>query len=389
MDNEIEYVDILINQFAKEAEKLEEKCQWNELILHCYKWLQYSDNDLEALKFLALAYYGVGNNGEVEKYCNIALSVLPSNSAERIPFDRIKQKVTIDKNIPGISSTNTELTCATFLNPEIDLGQTWVNDTDIRRIEEQLSQKQKDFDFSSVNEVCTNCWREIIHSRRYEIPSKGRIEILTTEKIENLLNIQAVRFIQEGASAPEVFVRFEFTDLKIGVLRINSDGSTNGFHEKYLLVKSIVNALSLTYYRDLVVPIYIETSRKREINPNEERNHGGKKLKSKKFPRHYFPNNNVHEFREWHLAQHRARHDVVGHVRRISPGYYADWDKQEQAMRAGIELPIGYTWVIEHKRGGQEDTFLVLVGTDLPRRTRFLPPTRAESDLDRLLIPFQ
>jgi tetratricopeptide (TPR) repeat protein len=391
MNKETKNGNDIINQLIREAALLEENEQWEKLISTCNKLLQYSANNLEALKQIALAHLNLGNEENVEKYCNIALSKLPTNSPERIPIERILQRINITTITEDKRTRIHDSTWILLLKPETGLGQTWVNKADIDKIEKQLAQKQKEFDVSRVNKICTNCWYDITHYRRYEIPSKGRLEILATKKVNNLLNIQTLRFVQEGAIAPEVYIRFEFSNSKIGALKINNNGETIGFHGKFNIVGSIIKALALTYYRDLVVPIYddgYKTHKKRDTSSKGESDNIDKKNKSNRLPRHYIPQNETHDFREWHIAQHRARHSVVGHTRFISQGFQADWQKQEQARRAGLELRTGYTWVIEHERGGQEGTDLVLDGTDLSRRTRFLPPTRAETELDSLLVSF-
>ena len=59
------------------------------------------------------------------------------------------------------------------------------------------------------------------------------------------------------------------------------------------------------------------------------------------------------------------------------------WCTYEQANNAGVYLPPGYTWVIEHDRG---EAHLNLQNRDLSERTKFAPPKRAANELNNLIF---
>ena len=60
--------------------------------------------------------------------------------------------------------------------------------------------------------------------------------------------------------------------------------------------------------------------------------------------------------------------------------------KQLQAEECtGRQLPLGYTWVVEHERGGQSPGGLRLRQGQLADYTVFLPPERASRELSQIL----
>ncbi len=390
MNLDLENHGKIIDDLKEKAFSLENAENWKALILVCMEWLQHEPNDLEALKLISIAYQKDGDTSSVDHYCSLALNILSPDSLNRKPFEVIQQRNLINKNIPRQSPNLAEPAWYAFIKPDFDLNQDWINDAELVELDKQLINSLSHFEPTKFAILCNACWREINSSfRRYEVPSKGRIEIQTTERINQLMNIVKVRFIQEGAVAPEIYVRLEFTGSKIGVLKIDSDGNVSGFHEKMGWALLVINALVLTYYRDLVVPMPVEHEprfpRHRIFQPKEQ-SHNSIESKARSFPTYYPKQSSVYEFREWHIAQHRARHAVRGHVRWIARGFHAEPEKRLQAKMAGIDLELGFTWVIEHERGGHDEvTRLVLDGTDLTQRTLFSPPARAKNELDDLL----
>jgi hypothetical protein len=128
-------------QFASEAEKLEESAEWLKLIDLCLQRLQDDPNDFQVFRPLALGYLKIGDTQNVEKYCYVALSLLPSISPDRGSIERILLKAGFNKNIPGFLSLNKE----SELYLGVELGQVWISDVDILEIDKQLSIKRQEF----------------------------------------------------------------------------------------------------------------------------------------------------------------------------------------------------------------------------------------------------
>lgn len=217
---------------------------------------------------------------------------------------------------------------------------------------------------------------------------------MASPKLENLIGLESLRFVREGINAPGVFIQFKFKQPSgLGVVRVHSHGEVTGFHKliESAALQTLIKAIALSYYRDLVVPLIHElgtiqphfhkmssrTSRPIALRPQPHR---------PAIPRVHRPAYaRKPSLEEWHTAQIRLRHDVVGHIRWVSAEFRASWEKRREAEGAGVRLPAGYTWVREHKRG-TDDTSLSLQGEDLATHTLFRPPSRATEELATLLL---
>jgi hypothetical protein len=218
------------------------------------------------------------------------------------------------------------------------------------------------------------CWDEIREKRRYQVPSKGWAEVMASNKLKQLFGLELIRFFQEGVKPPEVFLQFKFQHEErhsIGLLKIKNDGSTEGFHEVVTpnsLYQCIIEAVALSYYRDLVTPgefSYYKSGRgapkTRSSGPSPPRTlprtqgvpiytEGTTRLRQRR----------TFRLAEWYYAQEWARHNVTGHIRWVDKYFTAGSKKRKQAQKAGVHLPQGYTWVVEHERGGPERGELIL-----------------------------
>lgn len=58
---------------------------------------------------------------------------------------------------------------------------------------------------------------------------------------------------------------------------------------------------------------------------------------------------------EKRISTPRRRHEVIGHVRRVRPGYKAAEVTRQLALRSGVALEGGETWVAKHMRGMGEN----------------------------------
>lgn len=285
------------------------------------------------------------------------------------------------------------------------------------RLREQIKREAHQFFFNGLNlwlpsekvnslrDFCRQCWEEINSEKRhYQIPSEGRAEIIASDKIKDLIDLNLVRFVQEDIVPPGVFVEFEFGEQPlVDIIVVKKDGSTEGFH-KFVgtddAFSILIEAIVLAYYRDLVTPgkvyYYQPSSGSRPTKLHRSLNSARPKLKElprpQNIPLHaennpHLKNRLFHHLHTWHEARERAKHSVVGHIRWISRGYIANSEKQLQALEhLGKKLPLGYTFVIEHERGSLGSSGLKLSPDGyLTERTLFLPPERALADLDRLL----
>jgi hypothetical protein len=247
----------------------------------------------------------------------------------------------------------------------------------------------------NLSKFSQRCWIEIMSKHSYQVPSYGRAEILVSDRLYDLLNLDSIRFIQEGANAMlhEVFLAFIFRGSpRLGIVKVKSDGSTEGFHElgAHLMVKFVIESIAIAYYRDLVVPgeVYYYSPRNiQAIRPRHESKSKQKKSKKpRSLPRRQTILESAYSLSNWYYVQERARHDVVGHRRWVDRNFVAEGEKQLQARRAGVYLPQGFTWVIEHERGGHKSGGLILNGFDLVERTIFSPPSRATHELAELYL---
>jgi hypothetical protein len=277
------------------------------------------------------------------------------------------------------------LMTSTYSNQE-----TWISSEHLSQIVQNLTKRNLTIKIQDLRDYCKQCWIEIGEKRRYQVPSQGRAEILASDKLADLMHLKSVRFFQEGANAPSVFLAFHFEETPlVGILKVGRSGNTRGFHNSVVsnLFEAIVEAITLSYYRDLVTPGKVYFYKPGSSLPHH-RSLSPKLGGFRKLPRPQMmplSEPKLYDFREWHYAQERARQSVTGHMRWFEKGFRADWEKQQQARKAGVELPLGYTWVIEHDRGSSESDRLILNGTDLVEHIFFAPPERASAELNSLL----
>lgn len=239
--------------------------------------------------------------------------------------------------------------------------------------------------------INANTWAE---SKRI-IETNPVLLTAEAEVVLELIGLKKIRFVQEGAKAPEVFLRFEFgvltgTGAAIGVVKVKYDGSVEGFHQSVdsALFQAIIEAIALSYYRDLVTPGKTYSYQPGNKPRRATQARLPKSKKARKLPRRQgIPTSKRRpsSLNVWYEAQERAKHDVVGHKRWIGKDFKADEATRELARKAGVELPDGYTWVQGHQRGHSEKGQLKLNGTDLTERILFSPPERASRELDNLL----
>ena len=257
---------------------------------------------------------------------------------------------------------------------------------------------------NTLKDFSRQCWREINNEkRRYQVPSKGRAEIMVSDRLKNLIDLNLVRFIQEGIAPPGVFLEFEFSEPSIvDTVIVKNDGSIEGFHESVGVDDSfriIIEAVALAYYRDLVTPGKVSYYERDSGGPRTKRSLNSLSPKPRELPRpQHVPlhikntprlkGRQSYHLYAWHEAQERARHGVVGHIRWIGRSFIASPRKQRQAWEvASIKLRPGYTWVIEHERGEPGSSGLRLSPDGcLMEITLFLPPERASVELDKLLL---
>lgn len=295
---------------------------------------------------------------------------------------------------------NLSPTSLSLLLPEFGQGETWVSQVDIPNNFQTTSYQIRYTPDFTIKSLIQSCFADLQNKRRYQVPSQGRAEIMTSDRLKNMIGLNLIRFVQEDTEPPNVFLRFEFGLQKstIGLVKINKDGKTEGFHKFFWLnnsFRAITEAIALTYYRDLVTPGKIYYYQPGNRGPKQYRSSLSTKPgilpRPQHIPLHVQDNfrlkgRSFHHLYTWHEATERARHGVVGHIRKIGFGFTASPEKQEQAREAGVKLEPGYTWVIEHERGGPGSGGLRLSPEGrLLERTLFLPPERASADLDKLL----
>jgi hypothetical protein len=253
---------------------------------------------------------------------------------------------------------------------------------------------------TKFRQLCDASWGEICSEKRqYEVPSLGRAELLATDRIHSLTGLKSVRFIAEGVRAPGVFLQFKFDTepQSVGMMRISPEGKAEGFHELVdnRLFITLIEVVAFTYYRDLVIP----DLRMRPTSTAPPRHHRqttkpvqtaqAMRPPQRRPPRQshpLLPKRPIH-LSEWYAAQTRARHHVIGHLRFIRSGFRADWVKQAQARAAGVDIPLDYTWVVEHERGDPQRTGPVILDErfDLTKHILFSPPRRAVEEMDAIL----
>lgn len=244
---------------------------------------------------------------------------------------------------------------------------------------------------SALKRYSQSCWTVICsQEREYQVPSHGRAEIIAPTAVASLLDLHSVRFVQEGVKAPGLFIRFEFEDPSlIGIFRIDPSGNMSGFHQMVddAWFQALIEAVALSHYRDLVVPNHLQlplrSPNTRRPTHNPTRSPGSRAARP--FPTQR-PKQKRYSLAEWYVAQEIARHSVRGHTRWISRDFVASEEKHYQAKKAGVILPDGFTWVIEHERGNPQLSRIFLNGEDLAEHTIFTPPPKAGSELAKILL---
>lgn len=282
-----------------------------------------------------------------------------------------------------------------LLSPDHNVGEKWVSAEYLHSQQDRADalREHREIPWQQLNELTSSCWREIRKDRRYGIPSQGRAEVLIDDTVLSTLGLTSVRFVQEGVKAPGVYLRLQFGEdaRQIGIVKVSSSGRVEGFHElEQGLLMAAVRGVALAYYRDLVTPgdeiVYEPTGIPRKRSGGASVRRSPRELPRPRRVRidleEYVI---VREFDEWYYAQERARHSVVGHIRWVGSGFMADEEKYEQALKAGVYLPDGCTWVVEHDRGGSGSDRLRLRRADLTSRTLFSAPARASDDIAQLL----
>jgi hypothetical protein len=284
-----------------------------------------------------------------------------------------------------------------LLLPDLNCQEIWVCQEDLASASKTALSGGRALDAKALRNFGSSCWVEIHRRRSYQVPSAGRAEILASSKLESLTSLKLIRFVQEGMNPPGVLLRFEFGEQPaIGLVKVRSDGKTEGFHEfveSSDVFQPIVEAVALSYFRDLVTPgkvYYYESGggTPRTASPTHPR--PGRIPRPQGIPIHHRTTKRLqwrqpYNLNEWYYAQERARHGVTGHIRWVGYDFEADWEKRQQALEAGVILPLGYTWVVEHERGGPGSGRLRFRNGRLTQRTLFLPPDRASEELDQLL----
>lgn len=276
-----------------------------------------------------------------------------------------------------------------FLLPDESIGERWIGSQELAQLEERFLSFQPNFDIDALTDYAYDCRVEIQRKRRYQIPSQGNAELQASERLLELFDLRAIRFVQEGAEPPAVYQRFEFGDPPaIGIIRVNARMSVEGFYEfnEHEQLRVTFPAIALGYFRDLVVPVAENSTTRRPRYHRSMRN--GKSRNRKKHARTLprTPDYVPQRIEEWHQVREKEKHSVVGHMRWISRDFIADEERQRLCLDAiGRRLPPGYTWVREHERGSVDPGIIEVRRSDLTRRTRFLPPKRATEELDDLL----
>lgn len=279
-----------------------------------------------------------------------------------------------------------------LLAPDHNEGEKWVSQGYLYRKQGEANalRQGRGIPWPRLDALTKSCWQEIRQTRRYGVPSHGRAEALIDHELLTTLGLNSIRFVQEGIKPPGVYIRFHFDEppWQVGIVRVTSEGEVEGFHEQQRgLLNAAVRGIALTYYRDFVTPgeevLYEPTGiRRKPRPPGLPKPHKRRTLPRRQRIR---VGPGVVDFDKW--TQERARHSVVGHTRWISPGFVASREKQQDARDAGVwRIPEGYTWVVEHERGGLDSGQPGIRRGDLTRRTLFSAPARASDDLVKILL---
>ncbi len=377
--------------------KFSRQAMWEKVVEVCLVWLERSPGKLDAMSRLARAYYHLGQLEEAKKLYE-ALSLRTYLGEAYInAYKRMLEKINLalGEAEKSLVAPKYREDTGIFLEPNSKNDESWIDQQWFEKMGQEFLRRNYAFSVDKLKDYKSQCWQEIKSNRHYQIPSQGRAEILASDKLIELIGLRKIRFVQEGANAPEVFLRFEFgalagTEAVVGVVKVKYDGSVEGFHQSVdsALFQAIIEATALSYYRDLVTPgktySYKPGNRPRRATPATP----AKSKTPRKLPRRQGIPISKHpgsSLNVWYDAQERARHDVVGHKRWIGKDFKADKATQEEARKGGVKLPDGYTWVKKHERGHSEKGELKLDGTDLTERMLFSAPERASRELEKLL----
>lgn len=276
-----------------------------------------------------------------------------------------------------------------FLQPDTQSGERWLTLADLQKLEASISASAITIAVDELSIYRYQCRSEIVTKRRYQIPAQGHAEILASEKLQRSLKLKSLRFVQEGAVAPGAFIRFTFINGLISIAKITVEMIGIGFHEycQTQALRILIDAVILAYYRDLVVPGETRISQQTNRQQGVGQQHSATAQRWRySLPRTQYAPNSPLTLREWHCAQDRARHLVVGHMRWIRREFVADAERQELARIAtGRILPPGYTWVMAHERGTSAKDLIEVRVSDLTGRALFAAPARAAQELAQMI----
>jgi len=248
-----------------------------------------------------------------------------------------------------------------------DFGESWVDNDSIGIIEKTLDNNLLDNKSIQLRKYSKKCWNTILTSRYYTVPERGLCEFKISEKFDEILGIEKIRFIQEDLNPPEVYVRVLFKEPQvIEIIKVCDDGSVQFcIGESWSdISKLLLQVCALGNYRDLVrapdvyfyFPGIRSPYRPRDYNPKI---HPIRYMPRKRYipivlNRHLIDDEQlIDDEYTRNLPVKRGPGHVVGHIRRLPEGYKAHWIKEvECQLNLGIDLPEGCTYVNEYDRGG-------------------------------------
>jgi len=241
----------------------------------------------------------------------------------------------------------------------------------------------EDFDASFWNASGGGSWRSIKNYRAYQIPERGHAEVVFPTAGSEMTDLRSVRFLQEGAEPPAVFVVLSFDMGEEEVLVPGLVTATGGLR---LPLEEpcppMWTALVLGAYRDLVIKDLEDELLvpARPLNSTSERSSGSRGRSHRNLPRGKKGSRREPiEIGVWHREIDYLLSLVVGHMRWISSEFLASLERQRLAREHGVSLPRGYTWVTAHERHQDFRGDVVCGGpTKLRRRTLFSPSARTK-----------
>lgn len=348
--------------------------------LNVYHWLKNDSIDPQAMNRVTIDLLTRGNQKRFRQY--FAATCTP----DKLNVKDFEHFLWLMKN-PS--------TALNLLAPREQMNERWITHAYLQSIlnpprgeEDKAHQNQK----RKLIAYKAECWKQIVsEEREYEIPSNGRAEITVPHFLADKFQLFSVRFVQEKINAPGLYVQFKFQEGQVlGVVQILPNGHIEGFHKlvNNSWFEALVEAIALSHYHDFVVPVqeYSQYTPKsynpiRDPKRTSDRNYAPKSFPAKRI------RVSRYSFRDWYESQEIARHHVRGHTRWVGTHFIADGEKQRQAKQAGVKLPRGYTWVVEHERGNiNRYSKIQLNGEDLIQDTIFLPPPIASHNLERILF---